>query len=94
VNEIERLRALLAEATPGPWHAHRQPTGTPWWIESEDEHGVADVERAEDAALIAAAVNALAALLNVAEATRFDHSTHRLIDCLGCAALVRLDGAS
>lgn len=63
------LRRLLAEATPRPWNADGLTLrpGTVW-----DEHG-ADLARAwlpADAALIVAAVNALPALLDVADAAR------------------------
>ena len=77
MTDTAALRALLTAATPGPW------TTTPvsrWRVAALDlaagtEHTVADcsVNRADDdaendAALIAAAVNALPALLDKADA--------------------------
>ena len=64
----EELRRLLSEATPGPWHINKDsledlvcsPSGT---LIAETQLRIPD-----DAALIAAAVNALPALLAVVEA--------------------------
>jgi hypothetical protein len=94
MSTIERLRALLAEATPGPWR-HGPLFWEAWATDAdgamtvrvaEVPHGGYDPEsdrmrgvfvdpgidrsREPDAALIAAAVNALPALLDVAEAAR------------------------
>jgi hypothetical protein len=65
---IEELRRLLAEATPGPWHIHKDnledlvcsPSGT---LIAETQLRIP-----EDAALIVAAVNVLPALLAAVEA--------------------------
>lgn len=71
MTDLEALAKLATEATPGLWHAHRQPRGSPWWIESEDEHSVADAERAQDAAYIAAASpDVVLALVRVALVAR------------------------
>jgi hypothetical protein len=71
---LAELRSLAKAATPGPWHVHRQPTGfTPrsWWLESEAEVDIADIERDPDAAYIAAASpDVVLALIAVAEAAR------------------------
>ena len=76
-SEIEKLRALLASATPGPWHVGTEGMR----IAKMDDYAGTSVRvnlskgrdpRAEDssldAALIVAAVNALPALLDVCEA--------------------------
>ena len=148
MSEIERLRGLLANATPGPWANQRQ---RPLAIVSADQAGLLwggsvdpDQDRQRfahplavvqlddltlrdnpdiaerfphrrvhpaiaqaDADLIVAAVNALPALLDVAEAAReaMQHRTNApgIDTCSphsGCAiaacktALARLDGAS
>ena len=55
------LRALAEAATPGPWHVHGQPGrdygpgGRLWWLESDAENDIGDVEHTNDAAYIAAA---------------------------------------
>lgn len=77
MTDTATLRALLDAATPGPWT--HGPLG--WEVWNRDADGAMDTRVAgswllpQDAALIAAAVNALPALLDVAEAARlvFDH---------------------
>jgi hypothetical protein len=79
VSEIERLRGLLAEGTPGPWRSRKwtaprmveivastMPAIVPW--SGFDDSARTKQEHNANAALIAAAVNALPALLDVAEA--------------------------
>jgi hypothetical protein len=66
--EIERIEALMREATPGPWHARRndQDDGrTHYDVDDSDEREVACVRHAlpHNARLIVAAINALPALL-------------------------------
>jgi hypothetical protein len=101
--EIERLRALLAEATPGPWltgigrfSANALAAERPGLLLAE-VHTALDgdwifAERHQEAALIAAAVNALPALLNVVDAAQAA-TRYRLPVALQ-DALDRLDGAS
>jgi hypothetical protein len=111
MSEIERLRALLAEATPGPWrarkwdaprmvevHAATKPPVVPW--SGFDDSSRTKTEHDANATLIAAAVNALPALLDVAEAAA---KSVEWADVGGLlpgdvtdvrAALDRLDGAS
>jgi hypothetical protein len=73
---VSRLRELLAEGVPLPWEApaHREDedgySAAIYGNVPEDEQGVADVIRPQDAALIVAAVNALPKLLDVVEAAR------------------------
>ena len=76
-NTIDELRRLLAEATPGPWETDEFDPGTVTVLQSSPKTEalcVADLaDGATDrpdanAALIVAAVNALPALLRVAEA--------------------------
>jgi hypothetical protein len=99
----DELRRLLAEATPRPW-THR-PNQNPYRIvvfggrkAYEAGYTTSDIEAA-DAALIAAAVNALPGLLDVVEATRIE-ARHMACgpDCEARAnlraSLARLDGAS
>jgi hypothetical protein len=81
MSEIERLRALLAEATPGPWRARKWPSPrmvevlavtkppiVPW--AGFDDSDRTKTEHDANASLIAAAVNVLPALLDVAEAAQ------------------------
>ena len=68
----DRLRALLAEATPGPWQATEKRGKRDGYVRSGDRT-LADMRLRNgeaDAALIVAAVNALPALLDVADAAR------------------------
>jgi len=78
---IERLRALLAEATPGPWRARKWPSPrmvevlattkppiVPW--SGFDDSDRTLKEHDANAVLIAAAVNGLPALLDAAEAVQ------------------------
>jgi hypothetical protein len=79
---IERLRRMIAEATPGPL---RVGAGG-YSVECDAEGWLFDVysmKCGEDAALIAAAVNALPALLDAAEAWRDYLSAQRTIDDAG-----------
>jgi hypothetical protein len=109
MSEIERLRALLAEGTPGPWRRRCWPSPTrmveiiaaekppivPW--SGFDDSSRTKKGHDANAALIAAAVNAMPALLDVAEAAAVEHRSHRvpgMTICDTCAALDRLDGAS
>jgi hypothetical protein len=70
------LRQLLAEATPGPWHSREYTNGDTLVVEIGDamfvlaQPNVRDVPASADAALIVAAVNALPALLAIAEAAQ------------------------
>jgi hypothetical protein len=79
--DVAGLRALVAKATPGPWrveqmhtsaHIHQQD-GLHWLascvVGHGDWHNPEASRGAKDAALITAAVNALPALLDAAEAT-------------------------
>ena len=120
MSDIERFRALLAEATPGPWRARKWPSPrmvevlattkppiVPW--SGFDDSDRTLKEHDANAVLIAAAVNALPALLDVAEAARALAAVHEALHRRGdpewkgwecdernalCAALARLDGAS
>lgn len=81
--DIEKLRALLAAATPGPWKCMQD--GTAAWIDQGNVKkavwlGIArgDQNR-RDANLIAAAVNALPELLDKVE--RLRARTAALCDC-------------
>lgn len=67
---LSELRALLAKATPRPWEPNTEIRG---WAQVLSASGriCGEVYHASDAALIAAAVNALPALLDVAEAAKF-----------------------
>ena len=79
---LDDLRALEAAATPGPWseshhHVWWTPADAPEFplasLDTDDEHyGFSSTGRRKDAdaALIAAARNALPALLDVADAAR------------------------
>lgn len=69
-DRIAELRALLAASTPGPWDADEE--GYVRTMIGQDRYTVADCSfrYEEDAALICAAVNALPALLEIAEAAR------------------------
>jgi hypothetical protein len=59
MTDLQELRALLAEATPGSWLARR------WVVTMADEETEIGVfPNPDDAALIVAAVNALPALLD------------------------------
>lgn len=60
MNAIERLRALEAEATAGPWFDDYGKVGA-------GDSGIGEMDSGEDAALIPAMRNALPALLAVAE---------------------------
>jgi hypothetical protein len=99
VTIIERLRALLAEATPGPW-AWTETGGPFALVMGPDGDELVHVRMNlglgsnpdRDAALIAAAVNALPALLDVAEAAR-DYLAHDRDTNALAAALARLDVA-
>ena len=111
VSEVERLRALLAEATPGPWRTSVGRRGAAALAAERPGLLLAEVfthgdyifaERHQNADLIAAAVNALPALLDVAEAARrlrddLKHQQLRWVsdeyDQLN-VALDRLDGTS
>lgn len=67
---IERLKELRAKATPGEW---RNPNGstiiTPDFVlKRDDDAYVCDMDKPQDADFIVAVVNALPALLEVAEA--------------------------
>ena len=74
----EELRRVLAAATPGPWHTEleTQARGKPWRVVASARSIICRVGRDDmpyvpaDAELIAAAVNALPALLAVADAAR------------------------
>lgn len=74
--DIEKLRALLAAATPGPWKASiYYDDGQPSGVDVESESGsVCDVRgrqlATEDAAFIAASRDALPALLAEVERLR------------------------
>jgi len=89
VTTIERLRGLLAVATPGPWSWDRVTGG----IRVRDHYVIASLGMHRfpnaDEVLVVGAVNALPALLAVAEAARpilewwdtthgneFDHDHH------------------
>ena len=66
---LDELRRLLAEATPGPWFTYE------WDVWASDAHGeefvvYSNPHTKPDADLIVAAVNALPALLRVAEAAQ------------------------
>lgn len=96
MSTIERLRKLLAEATPGPLE-HREHDGqhaicgASLWVGEPDgmPPTVGDMARvAADFALHAAAVNALPALLDVAEAARaYTEALRRQHDASGDAVL-------
>ena len=104
MSEIERLRGLLAEGTPGPWIR-------PWASLNVHWMGGDDVLKSQiniDCAV--AAVNALPALLDVAEAVRRMTAVQLADGCGTCggtgiawdwpdvtalrADLARLDGAA
>ena len=90
----EELRRLLDAAAPGPWG--QSVSG--WYIDAADGVAIADVHGISDqalsnAALIATAVNALPALLAVAEAAEHWRNAYESNDPsnesfeLMCAAL-------
>lgn len=73
MNKIQQLRDLLAKATPGEWTDYN--FGSDYWVaHSSDDSGPwirmggNHADRAANAALIAAAVNALPNLLDALEA--------------------------
>lgn len=81
--DVAELRRLLSAATPGPWGEFAESGD--WWVEHSDADGNptggfvcksdtagndATWEKQEDIDLMIAAVNALPALLAVAEAAR------------------------
>lgn len=70
MTDIKNLRALLAAATPGPWDVETQTENLSMlWGGAirYDEHVCSELSE-QDASLIAAAVNALPALLDEVEA--------------------------
>jgi hypothetical protein len=109
----DELRRLLADAATGAepvplgnWRAEETEDGY-WAIDATGDGKVTPIHAhitlgpAEGShRLIAAAVNALPALLDCAEALRFHNQTPTgstrkcLSDCVACDALARLDGAS
>lgn len=77
---IEELRDLLAKATPGRW----VETGTEIYVPGGDGHIVQDRGMdATNAVLMVAAVNALPALLDVAEAVAKCHQYLYEVDAHG-----------
>ena len=89
--QIERLGALLAEATPGPWYAVPARPGYITTIHDNFGSGVAyatcegdgGIDRQNaDAALIAEAINALPALLQLARAVN-DAPRREIRECCG-----------
>jgi hypothetical protein len=64
----EELRRLLQAATPGPWHTGNIELGDLIYSPSGTLIAETRLRIPEDAALIAAAVNALPALLDVVDA--------------------------
>lgn len=62
-SEIARLRALLAKATPGPWHIGRTAKPRVYVIDTVNVR-IADGPCHDDAKLVVAAVNALPRLLD------------------------------
>ncbi len=97
----ERLRALLKEATPGPWFMPDRGPARDFdkaWIAGVDWDGKTHLARADynDAELIAAAVNALPLLLDVVDAARDAYKVGNKVGreevALG-SALEALDGA-
>lgn len=85
-SRIAELRALLAEATPGPWEQYddtRTVRSTqlvdPDWPQRGKEI-VGDIWRDETRALVLAAVNTLPALLDVVEFAMSGGSVHA--ECL------------
>ena len=74
--DVSRLRELLAEGVPLPWEAPAQREDEDGYSAaiygnvSEDEQGIADVIRSQDAALIVAAVNVLPKFLDERERLR------------------------
>jgi hypothetical protein len=73
---VTRLRQLEAQATPGPWRQERREVAVGGW-----EYGsvfIHDQDQEANAALIAAARNALPQLLDVVDAARA-HLTPRPI---------------
>lgn len=75
--KIKDLRKMLAEATPGPW---KNNDGCVHFTDSRYGYDVAECDDDDDAALIAATVNALPALLDAAEAWRDYLSAQRTIE--------------
>lgn len=68
-NVLDTLERLEREATAGPWKRHKLRGGWYYRIERERAPNITrEIERAEDAALIEAACNALKPLLRVARA--------------------------
>jgi len=89
--KISELRALLAKATPAPWHHAKDGDDFYALFTDDDEYafGCRDEGDEEDnAELAAAAVNALPALLDVAEAAE-EHSCNGW-NCSICAALAKM----
>ena len=80
---IPELRKLLADATPGPWKAWQSRTNGKKYVSTLTDLGLAQINKLaspDDGALIAAAVNALPALLDAAE--REQRLREALRDCL------------
>ena len=71
--DVKSLRALLAEATPGPWAATQLESGARFLTDS-DELLIADVTRARDLDLIAAMHATLPALLDRLEKLEVENS--------------------
>lgn len=104
MNIIERLKELQAAATPGPWvvggsYTVRTMRSSLDWIARmrDRHHSHADSEDAANAKLIVTAINALPALLEVAEAAKWVRETTNHAYVLNQAAvkgaLKRLDAA-
>lgn len=99
-NALAELRSLLAAATPGPWRWYwsqnrafvESDTRTVVEVFDADPEVHGGIEHEADAALIVAAVNALPALIAVAEAAEefafcndgpcFDHETRTWRTCV------------
>jgi len=62
MKDLDELKRLLAEATPGPWEARRGDY-TLGCVTNAADAPIFSYTRPEDAALIAAAVNALPGLI-------------------------------
>lgn len=95
--DIEKLRALLAAATPGPWKASiYYDDGQPSGVDVESESGsVCDVRgrqlATEDAAFIAASRDALPALLAEVERLRAENAQLRARKAEMCSCVRRYE---
>lgn len=102
MTRIAELRALLGRAPSGPWKAKagHNEAADQWDVVDPNEAIVCEWSTRDEATLIAAAVNSLPALLDVAEAARRMNHIHedrevggKIVEvaCDLCDALAKLE---